>query len=128
MSYSCRSTMLVARPSCGRRFSEISSPLTIFILAISAACRLMSCRMASCSTPSTRNRIRTWFSIGSIWISLALLWTACSMICPNSLTIGACWTLFSSFPLPGSKAALAFACSCFSLVYCSATRRASALP
>lgn len=45
------------------------------------------------------------------------------MICPNSLTIGACWTLFSSFPLPGSRAALAFAHSCFSLVYCSATRR-----
>ena len=37
MSYSCRSTMLVARPSCGRRFSEMSSPLTILILAISAA-------------------------------------------------------------------------------------------
>ena len=42
-----------------RRFSEISSPLTILIRAIKAACRPISCRIASCSTPSTRNRMRT---------------------------------------------------------------------
>ena len=45
--------------------------------------------ITSWSTPSTRNRTRTSFSLGSMWTSDARSPTACVMIACTSLTIGA---------------------------------------
>ena len=68
--------------------------------------------MGSCSTPSTRNRIRTFFSAGSMWTSEARSPTAWVMIAFTSLTMGAsssAASICSSSPSIASATTLASA-------------------
>jgi hypothetical protein len=83
------------RPSCGRRFSAMSSfDMTLMRDTTSAATARRDCS-TSRSTPSTRNRTTSRFSNGSMWMSDALSLTACVRIALISLMIGA-WSSLSS--------------------------------
>ena len=84
------------RPSCGMRFSAMfRSPMTLRRL-ISPFWMLLGECMTSWSTPSTRNRTRTSFSVGSMCTSEARSAAACVMIAWTSLTIGASSTAAST--------------------------------
>jgi len=50
------------RPSCGRRFSEMSRPDISFKRNATAPEILASASVCTCSTPSMRNRMRRLFS------------------------------------------------------------------
>jgi hypothetical protein len=69
------------RPSCGRRFSEMSSPAISF--------RRGSASVCTCSTPSMRKRMRRCRSCGSMWMSDARERSACSNIELSNRTTGA---------------------------------------
>ena len=82
-------TRMLKRPSCGRRFSEISSPDMIFrriTRADATRCSFITC---SLSTPSIRWRIRTTPSSGSMWMSEAFICTASSNSVCSRRTTGA---------------------------------------
>ena len=65
------------RPSCGSRFSAMSSrDITLMRETISGATARFVCS-TSRSTPSTRNRITSRFSNGSMWMSEAFSFTDC---------------------------------------------------
>ena len=89
ISYSLLSTVVVIRPSCGLRFSEISMPDIILRRVVIAPRRALSYFIISLRLPSILYRTLTVFSIGSIWISLARCLTACSIILLIRTTIGA---------------------------------------
>ena len=59
------------RPSCGTRFSAISSRAITLIRDTSSEASLRPGRSISCSVPSTRKRITRLFSNVSMWISEA---------------------------------------------------------
>ena len=65
------------RPSCGRRFSEMSSSAMIFRREINAACKARLGCTTSRSAPSTRKRTLLCRSYGSMWMSLAPSRAAC---------------------------------------------------
>ena len=60
---------ILIRPSCGRRFSEMSSLAMIFRREISGSRVRIGSAMMLWSTPSIRNRTRNSFSYGSTWMS-----------------------------------------------------------
>ena len=62
-------TLTATRPSCGTRFSAMSSSLMILIREITPATIRRGTRAASLSTPSTRKRTRMSFSSISKWTS-----------------------------------------------------------
>ena len=65
------------RPSCGRRFSAMSSlDMTLMRETTSGATARLVCS-TSRSTPSTRKRTTSRFSNGSMWMSEAFSLTAC---------------------------------------------------
>ena len=59
------------RPSCGTRFSAISSRAITLIRDTSSEASLRPGRSISCNVPSTRKRITRLFSNVSMWISEA---------------------------------------------------------
>ncbi len=65
------STETLTRPSCGTRFSAMSSSLMIFSREITALIIRFGTWADSFSTPSTRKRIRSSPSSGSRWMSEA---------------------------------------------------------
>ena len=81
--------MVSTLPSCGIRFSEMSIFPMIFILVTRAECVDFAGDITSFSSPSTLYLILTFFSNGSICISLAFERTAWLIIVFTSLTIGA---------------------------------------
>ncbi len=101
------------RPSCGSRFSAMSMPAMILSRAISPSCTHLGSSITSLSSPSRRCRIRTPFSIGSTWTSLALLLMALFTTRSTRSMIGAA-SLLSLRPATGSNTS-------------SSTRRASAI-
>ena len=60
-------------------------------------------RITSCSTPSTRNRIRTSVSVGSMWMSEARSSTALVSTMCTSLTMGASSTAASAASMETSS-------------------------
>ena len=62
-------TRTLKRPSWGIRFSEMFRPAISFRRNTSAALTRFSFITCSCSTPSTRCRMRTTVSSGSMWMS-----------------------------------------------------------
>ena len=63
--------LTLTRPSCGTRFSAISSSLMIFSRETTAVIIRRGTWAASLSTPSMRKRIRSSPSSGSRWMSEA---------------------------------------------------------
>ncbi|MNY28464.1 hypothetical protein D3C86_1624390 [compost metagenome] len=82
-------TRMLKRPSCGRRFSEMSRPAMIFRRMTSAETMRVSLISCSLSTPSMRWRRRRTFSSGSMWMSEAFICTASSNSICNRRTTGA---------------------------------------
>ena len=83
-------TFIEMRPSCGMRFSAMFRSAMTFRRLIRPPWMFFGAAgIGSCSTPSTRNRMRTFFSCGSRWTSEARSPTAWVMIALTSLTIGA---------------------------------------
>jgi len=78
-----------ARPSCGRRRSEMSSPERILSRLIREAAADLGAVITSRSTPSTRNRTRTPSRSVSTCTSLAPWLTASPSSRSTSLTAGA---------------------------------------
>ena len=80
---------MLKRPSCGRRFSEMSSLDISLSRSTSAGAILESASVCRCSMPSIRKRICRRPSCGSMWISDARTCVASlNMVC-SSLTTGA---------------------------------------
>ncbi len=78
------------RPSCGTRFSAMFSSAMTFSREIRPPWMFLGAGgIGSCNTPSTRKRMRTFFSAGSMCTSDARSPTAWVMIAFTSLTIGA---------------------------------------
>ena len=77
------------RPSCGRRFSEISKPDINFRRKASAVAILGSASVCICNTPSMRKRICKRASCGSMWTSEARICAASSNTDCSNLTTGA---------------------------------------
>ena len=92
-------TITAKRPSCGRRFSEISSAAMSFRRSTIAGPVLTSVSVCGSSTPSMRKRIWTLDSCGSMCTSEAFTCTASSNTDCNSFTTGA-----SSAPRPAPRA------------------------
>src|ERR1017187_9649887 len=90
------------RPSCGSRFSAMSMPAMIFSRAISPSWTHLGRSITSFSSPSRRWRMRTPFSIGSTWMSLALLLIALFTTRSTRSMIGAA-SLRSLRPETGSN-------------------------
>ncbi|MPN22360.1 hypothetical protein SDC9_169743 [bioreactor metagenome] len=82
-------TLMLKRPSWGRRFSEISRPDISFRRSATAEEILASASVWICSTPSMRKRMRNAFSCGSKWMSEARRRMASSNTVCSSLTTGA---------------------------------------
>ena len=88
---------MLMRPSCGTRFSAMFRSAMTFRREIRPPWMFLGAGgIGSWSTPSTRNRIRTFFSAGSMCTSEARSPTACVMIAFTSLTIGASSSAASS--------------------------------
>ncbi len=87
-------TLISIRPSCGIRRSAISSLAIIFILVTIAPCVCLAGFITSDKSPSILNLILKYSSPGSMCISDALDWAACTIIVFTNLTTGA---LFISF-------------------------------
>ena len=79
----------VKRPSCGRRFSEMSNPAISFKRWASAPPMRLSAWVWVCKTPSTRTRICRLFSCGSMCTSDAPTCTASSNRDCSKRTTGA---------------------------------------
>ena len=98
------------RPSCGRRFSLMSSPLINFSRSATAPAILASASVCTCSTPSMRKRMRRLRSCGSMWMSDARLRSACSNIELSRRTTGASsvvtWPRPSRSPISSSTVAM----------------------
>ena len=77
------------RPSCGRRFSEMSSLAMIFRREISGSRVRIGRAMMLCRMPSTRKRTRNSFSYGSTWMSEAPAFRASIRMRFETLMIGA---------------------------------------
>ena len=77
------------RPSCGRRFSEMSSLARILRREVMASLSFSGGFMISYRIPSIRNRTRYSFSYGSTWMSDAPRLMASVRIRLHSLTTGA---------------------------------------
>ena len=77
------------RPSCGTRFSAMSSSAITLMREMIALCdRLAIGRLAGCSTPSMRYLTITASSWVSMWMSLARRWIAVNTIESTSRMIG----------------------------------------
>src|ERR1700732_1984926 len=63
--------LIMIRPSCGNRFSLISSLAMILIRLVMASRSFKGGVITACRIPSIRRRTRTSFSYGSILMSLA---------------------------------------------------------
>src|SRR5918999_1202780 len=101
------------RPSCGIRFSAMLRSAMTFSREISPPWRFLGCgRIGSWSTPSTRNRILTSRSPGSMCTSEARSATAWDMIAFTSLTIGASSRAASRSSSSPSLPSAASAASC----------------
>ena len=74
-------TRSLKRPSCGTRFSAMSSSaITLMREMIELWKRLAIGRIAGCSTPSMRYFTYTASSWVSMWMSLARRWIAVKMV------------------------------------------------
>jgi hypothetical protein len=82
-------TLIWKRPSCGRRFSEMSRPDISFRRVTSAEAMRVSSMICSCRKPSMRWRTRSRFSSGSMWMSDACTCVASSNMDCSSRTTGA---------------------------------------
>ena len=130
-STSLSATLTANCPSCGMRCSSIFSSDRILIRLTSAGSILLGSCITSRSTPSTRQRILSDFSSGSMWISLARLFTAYSRIVLRARLIGESWTIVLISP---RASAAASACDTWaatltllrSVRYCSSTWRTPA--
>ncbi|CSC40449.1 Uncharacterised protein [Vibrio cholerae] len=71
ISTDCPFTRMLKRPSCGRRFSEISRFAINFKRSTKAEAIFTSWSKVSCNTPSIRWRKRSTLASGSICISEA---------------------------------------------------------
>ncbi len=67
---------LVMRPSCGRRFSAMFSPASIFTRATMLERFPLWASLRCTSRPSMRKRTTTLSSVGSMWMSEARSFTA----------------------------------------------------
>ncbi len=77
------------RPSCGTRFSAMSSSAITLMREMIALCdRLAIGRLAGCSTPSMRYLTITASSWVSMWMSLARRWIAVNTIESTKRMIG----------------------------------------
>ncbi len=65
------SIVTLMRPSCGSRFSAMSSLLRILKREITPSCTRLGSFWTTWSTPSIRKRTVTSLSMGSTWMSLA---------------------------------------------------------
>ncbi len=88
-------------PSCGRLFSAMSIPDNIFNREITGNCKRLGMVSASCSTPSTRYRIRLRPLTGSMCISEAPIFKPLAIKELSKLTVGA--SLASSRNLSSSS-------------------------
>ena len=70
-SISRPSRSVLMRPSCGRRFSEMSMRESIFTRLTSGACTPAGSVWTECSTPSMRRRTSEVSRRGSMWMSEA---------------------------------------------------------
>ena len=77
------------RPSCGERFSAMSSSAMILMREISPEIRWRGTVVESNTTPSTRKRTRMSWSLGSKWTSDTPRRTASAITACTSFTIGA---------------------------------------
>lgn len=93
------------RPSCGTRFSAISSRAITLIRETSSEASLRPGRNISCNVPSTRKRITRLFSNVSMWISEAPSLIASASMALISLMIGASSSLSSRSSVSGSSSA-----------------------
>ena len=93
------------RPSWGRRFSAMSRrDMTLIRDTISGATARLVCS-TSRSTPSTRNRITSRFSNGSMWMSEAFSFTDCVRSALMSRMTGASSSLSSRSDCSGMSCA-----------------------
>ncbi len=83
------STMILMRPSCGTRFSAMFIPAMSLMRLSTEFCMRLGRLSRSMHTPSMRYRSRTRSAIGSMWMSLARIFTASTSMRVQSLTIGA---------------------------------------
>ena len=79
ISNDCPATRMLMRPSVGRRFSAMSIPAMIFTREMIGPCSFFGGESISWQLPSTRYRTRSLVFIGSMWISLARIFTASLM-------------------------------------------------
>ena len=93
------------RPSCGTRFSAMSSRAITLIRDTSSEASLRPGRSISCNVPSTRKRITRLFSNVSMWISEAPSLIASASMALISLMIGASSSLSSRSSVSGSSSA-----------------------
>ena len=70
-SMSRPATLMRMRPSCGMRFSAMFRLPMILTRLVIDGWNFLEVRTTSFKTPSLRKRIRTYFSIGSMWTSEA---------------------------------------------------------
>ena len=104
-------TVRLTRPSWGiRRSAMLMSPMT-FSRLISPAWMFFGDRMTSCSTPSTRYRIRTSRSVGSMWMSEARSARAWVMRRLTILTIGPSSTAAAALSMVAMSSSAAWAAS-----------------
>src|ERR1700682_2284231 len=104
---STRSRILI-RPSCGRRFSEMSSFAMIFKREMSGSRVRMGRAMMLWRMPSIRKRTRNSFSYGSTWMSEAPALRASMRMRLETLMIGA-----DSVDLARSPRSISWPSSCF---------------
>ena len=77
------------RPSCGTRFSAMSSSAITLMREMIALCEALAIgRLAGCSTPSMRYFTTTASSWVSMWMSLARRWMAVKTIASTIRMIG----------------------------------------
>src|SRR5213594_4208888 len=88
-STGCWRTSTLKRPSCGWRFSEMSSPAINLSRRASAAATRSSVSVCAWRWPSTRMRMRSLSSCGSMWMSEAPTCVASWNSDCSSLTTGA---------------------------------------
>ena len=117
-------TSTLKRPSCGRRFSEISSPAMSFKRNASAGATRKSASVCGCSSPSMRRRMRSTSSCGSMWISDAPTWVASSNNVCSRRTTGASSAPSDALSAPKSTALSPRSCwSSFARPLISSVRR-----
>ena len=111
------------RPSCGRRFSEMSSPAISFRRCANAAAMRLSAVVWVCSTPSTRLRMSRPPSCGSRCTSDAPTCTASSnTLCSRRTTGAPSWPTAAS-SVPKSTASPTSCSNCLAKPEISSVRR-----